>query len=88
MKSSFKFALLFSALMLPRVSLADIVVYNGQHKEVTKAVVEAFTKETGIKVTVNSAKTDQLAGQLREEGNKSPADVFYSEQIPPFSYPF
>ena len=44
-----------------------------------------FSKATGIKVTLNSAKSDQLAGQLKEEGDKTPADVFFSEQTAPFA---
>ena len=28
-------------------SVADIVVYNAQHESLTKAWIEAFTKETG-----------------------------------------
>ena len=64
---------------------ADITVYNGQHKEGSQAVADAFTKATGIKVTLNSAKSDQLAGQLKEEGDKTPADVFFSEQTAPFA---
>ena len=47
---------------------ADITVYNGQHKEGSQAVADAFTKATGIKVTLNSAKSDQLAGQLKRRG--------------------
>ena len=38
-----------------------------------------------IKVTLNSAKSEQLAGQLKEEGDKTPADVFYTEQIGTFA---
>ena len=75
---SFKIATLAAALTFSASSFADITVYNGQHKEAAKAVADAFTQETGIKVTLNSAKSEQLAGQLKEEGDKSPADVFYS----------
>lgn len=82
---SFKFATLVAALTLSANSFADITVYNGQHKEAAKAVAEAFTQATGIKVTLNSAKSEQLAGQLKEEGDKTPADVFYSEQTAPFA---
>nr|WP_314741698.1 iron ABC transporter substrate-binding protein [uncultured Haemophilus sp.] len=82
---SFKLATLVAALAFSASSFADITVYNGQHKEAAKAVAEAFTKATGIKVTLNSAKSEQLAGQLKEEGDKTPADVFYSEQTAPFA---
>ena len=80
----FKLATLAAALAFSANSLADITVYNGQHKEATKALADAFTQETGIKVTLNSAKGAQLAGQIKEEGDKSPADVFYTEQTSAF----
>ncbi|WP_109129818.1 iron ABC transporter substrate-binding protein [Aggregatibacter aphrophilus] len=81
----FQLATLAAAIAFSGVAAADITVYNGQHKEAAKAVTEAFTKETGIKVTLNSAKSEQLAGQLKEEGDKTPADVFYTEQIGTFA---
>ncbi|MCF7528742.1 iron ABC transporter substrate-binding protein [Neisseria lisongii] len=80
---SIKATTLALSLLFSAQSFADITVYNGQHKEATQAVANAFTKATGIKVTLNSGKSDQLAGQIKEEGGNSPADVFYSEQIPP-----
>ncbi|MCM5269005.1 heme ABC transporter substrate-binding protein FbpA, partial [Escherichia coli] len=81
-KTSIRYALLAAALTAATPALADITVYNGQHKEAAQAVADAFTRATGIKVKLNSAKGDQLAGQIKEEGSRSPADVFYSEQIP------
>ncbi|MCI4053452.1 heme ABC transporter substrate-binding protein FbpA, partial [Klebsiella pneumoniae] len=82
MKTSIRYALLAAALTAATPALADITVYNGQHKEAAQAVADAFTRATGIKVKLNSAKGDQLAGQIKEEGSRSPADAFYSEQIP------
>ena len=81
----FQIAALTVLMAFAGFASADITVYNGQHKEGAKAVADAFTKATGIKVTLNSAKSDQLAGQLKEEGDKTPADVFYSEQTAPFA---
>ncbi len=60
-----------------------LVLYNGQHRATTEALVAAFTKETGIQVTVRNGESPALAGQLIEEGARTPADVFYSEQSPP-----
>ncbi len=60
-----------------------ITVYNGQHRQTTEALVNEFTKSTGIKVTLRQGESSQLANQIIEEGARSPADVFYSEQSPP-----
>ena len=81
----FQIAALTGLMAFAGFASADITVYNGQHKEGSQAVADAFTKATGIKVTLNSAKSDQLAGQLKEEGDKTPADVFFSEQTAPFA---
>jgi iron(III) transport system substrate-binding protein len=62
-----------------------LTLYNGQHRSTTEALVAAFTKETGIGVTMRNAESPELASQLVEEGASSPADLFYSEQSPPIA---
>jgi iron(III) transport system substrate-binding protein len=72
------------ALGLARAADAPrVVLYNGQHKNTTEALVKAFTKATGITVEVRKGGSAQLANQIIEEGERSPADVFYSEESPP-----
>ncbi len=60
-----------------------LTLYNGQHARTTAALVDAFTKATGIKVEIRRGGSSQLANQIIEEGSASPADVFYSEESPP-----
>lgn len=60
-----------------------LMLYNGQHTKTTAALVDAFTKTTGIKVDIRKGHSAQLANQIIEEGKRSPADVFYSEESPP-----
>lgn len=64
-------------------SAEELTLYNGQHRQTTDAVVAAFTKATGIDVLVRSGASPQIANQIIEEGDLSPADVFYSEGSPP-----
>ncbi len=76
--------LALAAAHRPRAAEAEtLVLYNGQHRTTTEALVAAFTKETGTAVTVRNAESPALAGQLIEEGARTPADLFYSEQSPP-----
>ncbi|WP_258066778.1 iron ABC transporter substrate-binding protein [Arthrobacter sp. GMC3] len=64
-------------------SAADaITVYNAQHETLTQAWVDAFTKETGIKVTLRNGDDSELSNQIVQEGAKSPADVFLTENSP------
>jgi iron(III) transport system substrate-binding protein len=60
-----------------------ITLYNGQHEQTTDALVSAFEKQTGVHVKVRNDDEDVLAQQIEQEGSKSPADVFYTENTPP-----
>ena len=63
----------------------SIVVYNAQHEQLIEELAPAFTEETGIEVELRSGKDLELASQLIEEGDKSPADVFLTENSPAMS---
>jgi iron(III) transport system substrate-binding protein len=60
----------------------ELTLYDGQHPQTTDALVKAFTKETGIAVKVRDGDEEELSQQIQEEGAKSPADVFYTENSP------
>ncbi len=60
----------------------EITVYNAQHESMTKAWAEEFTKETGVKVTLRQGKDSEMSNQIIQEGDKSPADVFITENSP------
>ena len=60
----------------------SLVLYNGQHLQTTQALVSAFERQTGITVTVRNDDEDVLAQQIIQEGSRSPADVFYTENSP------
>lgn len=60
----------------------SLVVYNAQHEELIDIVAEAFTEETGIEVELRNGSDLELANQLVEEGDASPADVFLTENSP------
>lgn len=60
----------------------ELLVYNAQHESLTKEWIDAFTKETGIKVTYRQGGDTELGNQLVAEGKASPADVFLTENSP------
>src|SRR5215207_8545753 len=60
----------------------ELLIYNAQHESLTKEWVDAFTKETGIKVTYRQGGDTELGNQLVAEGAGSPADVFLTENSP------
>ena len=59
-----------------------LTIYSGQHEQTTARLVAAFERQTGIKVDLRSADEATLGNQIRQEGQNSPADVFYAENTP------
>jgi iron(III) transport system substrate-binding protein len=59
-----------------------IVLYNGQHPQLTSALVSAFERQTGIDVRVRSDDSIVLADQILAEGSASAADVYLAENSP------
>jgi len=59
-----------------------LLIYNAQHESLTKEWIDAFTKETGIKVEYRQGGDTELGNQLIAEGASSPADVFLTENSP------
>ncbi len=56
-----------------------IIVYSGRGESLIKPALEKFTKATGIQVEVRYGDTAQMASQLIEEGDRTKADVFISQ---------
>ncbi len=59
-----------------------ITLYNGQHPQLTQALVSAFSKQTGINVRVRTDDGIVLADEILQEGSHSPADVYLTENSP------
>ncbi|MDB5541332.1 MAG: Ferric iron transporter, iron-binding protein [Devosia sp.] len=59
-----------------------ITVYNAQHESLTQEWIDAFTKQTGIPVTLRQGSDLEIGNQIVQEGANSPADVFLTENSP------
>jgi iron(III) transport system substrate-binding protein len=56
-----------------------LTVYSGREEEIVAPLLEDFTRTTGIEIEVRYADSAELAATLVEEGDASPADVFFAQ---------
>ncbi len=57
----------------------EITLYSGRGEALVAPLVGAFEKETGITVNVRYGGTAELAVLILEEGEASPADLFWAQ---------
>lgn len=56
-----------------------LVIYNGREVEIAQPLYDKFEQQTGIELEVRNAESPELAATIQEEGENSPADVFYAQ---------
>ena len=59
--------------------VTELTVYSGREEELVAPLLERFETESGITLNVRYADTAELAATIREEGENSPADVFFGQ---------
>ena len=62
-----------------------LVVYNAQHESLTSVWAQAFTADSGIKVALRNGRDFELANQIKQESERTPAEVFLTENSPAMS---
>ncbi|MBI1621103.1 iron ABC transporter substrate-binding protein [Aquamicrobium zhengzhouense] len=68
------------ALAFPAASQAEeLTIYSGRGEALIGPIIKQFEADTGIKANVRYAGTSELATLLQEEGDQSPADVFWAQ---------
>lgn len=56
-----------------------LTIYSGRAESFVKPMFDEFTKQTGIKLAVRYGDSAALAATLLEEGDNSPADLFFAQ---------
>lgn len=64
----------------PSGSTTTLTVYTDQHPQLIKSLTSAYTDKTGVKFDIQD---DATVGEIKSEGDASPADVFLSEDPGP-----
>lgn len=72
-------ALVGGAATAPKQT-TSLTIYSGRDRVLVEAVLNRFTRETGIALNVRYASSTTLATALVEEGSSSPADVFWATE--------
>ncbi len=62
-------------------STEQVTLYTGRDEELIAPIIDAFTEETGIEVDVRYGNSAEMAAQILEEGDGTPAQVFYSQEV-------
>ena len=57
----------------------ELVVYSGRAKALVGPLMADFQRRSGIKLQVRYGDSAELAATIAEEGDNSPADVFFSQ---------
>jgi iron(III) transport system substrate-binding protein len=57
----------------------SLVIYSGRSESLVGPIIEQFEEVTGINVAVKYGSTGEIAATILEEGQNSPADVFFAQ---------
>jgi iron(III) transport system substrate-binding protein len=57
----------------------NLTIYSGRNEALVGGLIEAISGATGIDVEVRYGSTAELAAQILEEGDNSPAGLFFSQ---------
>ncbi|ROR71952.1 iron ABC transporter substrate-binding protein [Bogoriella caseilytica] len=56
-----------------------VVLYSGRGEDLIQPIIDEFTEQTGIEVEVRYGNTPEMAAQVIQEGDASPADVYLGQ---------
>jgi iron(III) transport system substrate-binding protein len=57
----------------------SLTIYSGREEELVGPLFELFEQETGVDVEVRYGDSAELAATIAEEGDNSPADIFFAQ---------
>lgn len=58
---------------------AHLVLYSGRSESLVGPILDQYQNETGVELAVRWGQTAEVAATILEEGEASPADLFYAQ---------
>lgn len=56
-----------------------LTIYSGREEEIVESLLQRFEQETGVEIEMRFGDSAELAATIEEEGDNSPADLFFSQ---------
>jgi iron(III) transport system substrate-binding protein len=75
-------AIVSAATMLPACSddgAETLTIYSGREQSLVQPLLERFAEQEGVAIKVRYGDTAELAATMLEEGDNSPADIFFAQ---------
>ncbi len=63
----------------PDADAEPITIYSGRSEELVGPILEEYAEDTGVEVEVRYGDTTEMAATILEEGQNSPADLFFGQ---------
>lgn len=73
--SALTLAVLLTASSLPASAAEELVVYSARNEQLIKPLFDAYTQESGVKISFITDKEGPLMQRLKAEGRNTPADL-------------
>jgi iron(III) transport system substrate-binding protein len=69
---------LIGAVLATAAHATEVNVYSARQERLIKPQLDAFERETGVKVNLVTGDAKELVQRLKAEGRNSPADLFFT----------